>query len=293
MADAPALALDEHIDHTTAVDAAAEPYPRRKSRFLAGLWNFTGSAWLVVVLLVMWEVVARIKDVRHFPPLSEIAPQFREDWLTADVTSLFLTDYFWENAGPSLQRFLAGWLLSIALGVGFGVALGRSRTLSAMFNPLIRFSIATPKTILLPLAVTFFGVRDSMNVFLILIGTVWVVLINTMDAVSTIDAMWLRSARSIGLTRLRLLTRVVVPAASPQILAGIRVSLGVGLILMVISELYATTSGIGYQITLAQRTFKYLPMWSAIMLVAVIGVALNSLYGLLEKRLLRWTRRAR
>lgn len=266
---------------------------RKKKRGFSGARNLLSSLWLVALLLVAWEVVARIKKVRHFPPLSEIVRQFREDWLSSDVTSLFLTEHFWGNAGPSLQRFLIAWVLSIAIGVACGVALGRSRTLATMFNPVIRFSIATPKTILLPLAVTFFGVRDSMNIFLILIGTVWVVLINTMDAVAAIDRMWLRSAQSIGLTRGHLLVKVVIPAASPQILAGVRVSLGVGLILMVISELYATTSGIGYQITLAQRTFKYLPMWSAIMLVAMIGIALNVFYGLVEKRLLRWTRMAR
>ncbi len=249
--------------------------------------------WLVVLLLIVWELVARSADVRHFPPLSEIFRQFREDWLTGDPTTLFLSEHFWENAGPSLRRFGIGWFLSIVIGVAAGVVLGRSRVAAAMFNPLIRFSIATPKTILLPLAVTFFGVVDEMNIFLIFIGTVWVILINTMDAVATIDSMWLRSARSIGLPKVRLLRTVILPAASPQIMAGIRVSLGVGLILMVISELYATTSGVGYEITLAQRTFKYLPMWSAIMLVAIIGIVLNMAFDVVERRLLRWTQRKR
>ncbi|WP_235734644.1 ABC transporter permease [Nocardioides alcanivorans] len=81
---------------------------------------------------------------------------------------------------------------------------------------------------------------------------------------------------------------MVLPAASPQILAGLRVSLGIALILMVVSEMYATTAGLGHQIMVAQSGFRYLDMWSAFVLIGLIGIALNLLFGLAEKRLLRW-----
>jgi ABC-type nitrate/sulfonate/bicarbonate transport system permease component len=275
---------------TQARPAVARSARRLRAGRLAG---GIASGWLLVAMLAGYQVFALWKDKNYLPTLTDTFRQFRTDWLTTDWRSWFLSDLFWKHGSPSLKRFAQGWILSVVIGIAAGVALGRSRTLAALFAPAIRFSMAIPKTVLLPLALVVFGVRDSMNVFLIMIGTVWVILINTMDGVSTIDPMWVRSARSLGLGRVALLRRVILPAASPQIFAGLRVSLGVGLILMVVSELYATTRGIGYRIALSQKTFEYLDMWSAIMLVAIIGILMNAVFGLIEARYLRWYRQTR
>lgn len=263
------------------------------SRRLERVARAIGSLWLLAAMLAFWELYTRWHPISYFPRLSDTFTQFRHDWLSGDWHHWFLSEKFWRHGSPSLTRFFTGWLLSVVIGITAGVALGLSKTLAAMFNPAIRFSMAIPKTVLLPLALTIFGVRDSMNVFLIMIGTVWVILINTMDGVASIDKMWLRAADSMKLGPVRRLTRVILPAASPQICAGLRISLGIGLILMMVSELYATTRGIGYQIALSQKTFEYLDMWSAIMLIAIIGIVFNGLFSLLEARLLRWHRRGK
>lgn len=278
------------------VEAAAAVRGGRGARLLGRVRSViaaVGAAWLLVAMLAAYQLFALWKDKSHLPTLTDTFGQFRADWLTTDWRSWFLSDLFWRHGALSLRRFAQGWALAAAVGIVAGVMLGRSRTLAALFAPAIRFSMAIPKTVLLPLALVVFGVSNSMNIFLIMIGTVWVILINTMDGVATIDPMALRSARSLGLGRVTLLSRVVLPAASPQIFAGLRVSLGIGLILMVVSELYATTRGIGYRITLAQRSFEYLEMWSAIMLVAIIGILFNAVFGIVEARLLRWYRQTR
>ncbi|WP_283138323.1 ABC transporter permease [Rhizohabitans arisaemae] len=251
-----------------------------------------GAGWLVALLLAAWEVYARIWPSVFFPPLSEVLGNFSRMWLSADASSLFTSDLLREQAGTSLGRFAMGWLLAVVVGVTLGMLLGRSPVASRMYNPTVRFFTAVPNTMLLPIAVQIFGITSRMNVFLIFLGTVWVIIINTADGVAGVDEMWLRSARSLRLSRWTLYRSVVIPAAMPRIMTGLRVSLGIGLILMIISELYATTVGLGFQIVVAEKSFLYVDMWSAFVLVGLIGIVLNSIFTLVERRVLRWQRRS-
>lgn len=250
------------------------------------------TVWLLVLIFAIWEIYARAVPSIHFPPISKIFDNFTAVWLSSDPRQLFLSDLFIEQAGRSLGRFAGGWALAIVIGISFGVLLGASSTLARMYNPIVRFFASIPSTLLLPIAVQLFGIADNMNVFLICLGSVWVVMINTCDGVAGVDRMWIRSAHSLQLGKLTLYRKVIIPAAMPQIMAGLRVSLGIGLILMVIAELYATTVGLGHQIVIAQTSFRYLDMWSAFVVVGVIGITLNALFSLIERRVLRWQRRA-
>ncbi|WP_181780812.1 ABC transporter permease [Pseudonocardia pini] len=274
----------------TGGPAAGGPGPARPPRWRRALTTLA-DGWLLLALLVVWEVWARADPSLFFPPLTKVLGEFGSVYLTSDPSTLFLSAGFWDNAGVSLARFLQGWLGAIVVGVAAGLALGRSRVLSRMYDPIVRFFMSMPKVALLPVAVQIFGVTDAMNVFLIFLGTVWIILVNTADGIAGVDESWVRSGRSLRLSRFALFTRVLLPAAAPRILAGIRVSVGTALILMIVSELYATTSGLGYQIVYAERTFAYLEMWAGLVLVALIGIALNGAMSAVERRLLRWERR--
>lgn len=257
-----------------------------------GVVRLLQTTWLLVVLLGCWELAARAGGSVFLPPPTAIAGNLRERWLSDDVSHLFTSPLLREQAGASLSRFALGWTLAITLGVLAGVLLGASHRAAAMYNPIVRFFASIPNTVLLPIAVQVFGVADRMNVFLICLGSIWVIIINTSDGVAGVDRMWLRSAASLRLgwwTRYRC---VVLPAAMPQIMTGLRVSLGIALILMVIAELYATTIGLGHQVVVAQSNFRYVDMWSAFAVIGIVGVALNTAFGLLERRVLRWQRRA-
>lgn len=247
-----------------------------------------GSLWMLAVFLVVWELLGRRSDSLFFPPISRVAERFIEMWMTARVADVFLSSLFWEQALTSLSRFAQGWAAAVVVGILCGLLLGSSPILNRMYAPGVRFFAAIPNTMLLPIAVQIFGVGSSMNVFLIFLGSVWVIMINTCDGVAGVDRMWLDSARSMRMSRSHRYRLVILPAASPQIMAGLRVSLGIALILMVISEMYATTAGLGHQIVVAQSSFRYLDMWSAFVLIGLIGIALNLLFGWFEKRLLRW-----
>ncbi|MFT4306475.1 MAG: ABC transporter permease [Microbacterium sp.] len=261
---------------------------RRLPRTLGRLVSF---GWLAVALLVLWEVVARVSPTVFFPPLSVVLGQFGQDWLSGDVRTAFLSERFWSTVPVSLSRLARGWLLAVVAGIGIGFLLGRSGITRGLFSPVIRFWMAVPNAALLPIALQFFGVGEGTGIFLIFFGTVWLIVINTADGVAGVNESWLRAARSLRLPRHVLLARVVLPAASPHILAGLRISVNFALILMIVAELYATTAGLGHDIALFQQTFRYPQMWSAFLLIAALGILVNLVFDLIEARLLRWQRR--
>lgn len=262
--------------------------PRPVARVLKPIW----SLWLLAALLVAWEVYARASQTIFFPPLSKVLVQFKTDWLSSDASHLFLSTGFWDTVPVSLGRLAVGWGLAVVIGISVGVMLGRSSVLAGMYNPVVRFFMSLPNAALLPIAFQIFGANSSMNIFLICLGTVWLVIVNTADGISGVDVQWLRSARSMQLSRWQLYTRVLLPAASPNIMAGLRTSVGIGLILMIISELYATTAGLGYNVVLYQQTFRYTQMWSAFLIIALLGIVLNFAMSSIENRMLRWQRRS-
>lgn len=267
---------------------------RRVGRQVTGRWiEAVRWSWLLLAFLLGWEAWFRLNPSLFVPPMSAILEHMASRWFSTDAAGWFLSDHFRANALPSLSRFAWGWGIAIALGIGGGLALGFWRPLEALFRPVVRFGMATPATILLPIAVVVFGITDRMNIFLVVAGAVWPILLNTMDGVRGVDPQVVASARSLRLSRRRMLRQVLLPAASPQIVAGLRVSLGIALILMVISEMFVATRGIGFQIMYSQRTFAFLDMWSAVALVGLLGIAGNALFFLAERRLLAWHRERR
>ena len=137
------------------------------------------------------------------------------------------------------------------------------------------------------------GVGDSMKVFIIAFVCVWPILLNTIDGAAGIDPTLEDTTRVYGVAKRDNLLRVVLPAAGPQIFAGLRTAVSLALILMVISEMVASTNGIGYFILQSQRTFAIPEMWSGILLLGILGYALNGGFVMIERRVLRWHRGAR
>lgn len=251
-----------------------------------------GVVWLVCALFVLWEVFARATPTVFFPPISVVFEQFVTDWLSGDPGKLFLSEHFYDTVPVSVGRLLAGWGLAVVVGIVVGTLIGRNAILAGMYNPIIRFFMSLPNAALLPIVFTIFGANSSMNIFLIFLGTVWLIIVNTADGVGGVDKQWLRSARSMHVKGSVLYRNVILPAALPQIMAGLRVSIGIGLILMIISEMYATTAGLGYDVVLFQQTFRYRQMWSAFLVIAILGIVFNLAMNLAEKRMLRWQRRS-
>ncbi|MGW0484038.1 ABC transporter permease [Nonomuraea sp. NPDC003214] len=238
--------------------------------------------WLVPVILGVWELTTRLMRHPYFPPPTAIAQRMRELWFDGPPSRLWLSAMALDNAPHSLSRLLAGWALAGIIGVLAGIALGRSPLLSRFLDPIIQFGRALPPPALLPMFLALFSTGTRMQIATITCGIIWPVLINAADGARNVDPLHLDSAQVFKLSRTQRLLRVLLPSAAPKILAGLRVSLSLALILMVIAEFFST-EGIGFQLRAAQRAFDLPGMWAAIVLLGVLGYLLNQAFLLLER----------
>jgi ABC-type nitrate/sulfonate/bicarbonate transport system permease component len=237
----------------------------------------------VLVLAVLWFWSAG-SDVFYFPPLKDVLTTFKDTWLFDRVGS---------DVVPSLVRLFIGYFIAVAVGVGGGIALGLSPMLRKATDPIVEFLRAVPAPALLPFALLVLGVGNDSKIFVIAFVCVWPVLLNAVDGVAGVDPTLVDTGRVYRIPARDRLRHVVLPAAAPQIFAGMRTSLSLALILMVISEMVASSNGIGYFVLQSQRSFAIPEMWSGIILLGILGYAFNAVFLLLERRALAWHRGAR
>jgi ABC-type nitrate/sulfonate/bicarbonate transport system permease component len=241
--------------------------------------RFALEAVLPVALVATWYFASANSTSLYYPPLHDILVSFKDNWLFARVGSDVL---------PSLGRLAAGYVVACVLGVAGGLLIGLSYIARRLTAPVISFFRSVPSAALLPPAIQIFGIGDSMKVFLIAFVCVWPVLLNTVNGVDEVDRTMLETSRSYQLSiRLRL-TKVILPSAGPRIAAGLRVALAFAIVVMIISELTASTNGVGYFVSQAQNTFDITAMWAGIMLLGLIGYLFNLAFTVVEHRALRW-----
>jgi ABC-type nitrate/sulfonate/bicarbonate transport system permease component len=249
-----------------------------------GLLATTLEVTVPILVLVAWGLASAGSETYYFPPLTDILSTFADTWVFERVGS---------DVVPSLVRMGLGFGIAVVVAIAVGLLLGLSRRARRGAAPIVEFLRAIPPPALLPFAILVIGVGDSMKVFIIAFVCLWPILLNTIDGVTGVDPTLRETARSYGIGARDRLLRVMLPAAAPQIFAGMRTSLSLALILMVISEMVASTNGIGYFVLQSQRTFAIPEMWSGILLLGILGYALNGAFVLIERRVLRWHRGAR
>ncbi|MEO3867892.1 ABC transporter permease [Nonomuraea sp. B12E4] len=269
----------------TAIDAAAGGRTRpasRANRRVGRALRLLGLSLVVpaVLLAGVWWWTGQAGNF-YFPPASEVARYFADLWLFDRVSGDVL---------PSLGRMFAGYAIAVVAGVVLGTALGLFRPLRTAADPVVQFLRALPPPALIPFALLLFGAGDWSKVFIIALGTVWPILLNTIDGVRGVEAQQLEAARSFQIPAWARLTRIVLPAATPRIFAGMRTSLSIAIILMVVSEMVASDNGIGYFVLESQRSFAIPEMWTGIVLLGVLGFVLNWLFVVMEARVLFWHR---
>lgn len=236
-------------------------------------------AGLPAVLITAWWLATANSTNFYWPPLRTIVEVFGPTWLEGKLTSDVL---------PSLARLGVGYVAALALGIGIGVAIGSSRTLRATVEPVLEFFRAIPPPVLVPILILFAGIGDGMKVLVIVSGAIWPILLNTVEGVRSIDEVLRDTAACYRFRTRTRLTTLILRGASPQIMAGARQALSIAIILMVISEMFAASNGLGFTIIQFQRSFALPQMWSGIILLGLIGVALSLLFRLVETRVLAW-----
>jgi len=235
-----------------------------------------------IAILVAWQLWTVQSDDPNFPRLSTILVEFRDLWLFSE---------FGTHVVPSLKRILLGFGIATVVGVGLGIPLGLSRWTRAFAMPHVEYWRAMPPPALLPISIVLLhSIGDVQKVTLIAFFCLFPILLNTMDGVRAIDPTLIDTARSFNIPRQERIRRLVVPAALPQIAAGMRTSLSLAVIIMVVAEYFSSTSGVGYVLLISKNTFEFAPMWAAILLIGVLGYALNLLFNLFERRALAWHR---
>lgn len=257
---------------------------------LAGIGGRIGGialrASVLIGLILVWQLVTLlVDDPVNWPTFIDVAARFWEMWATDP-------EAWRESLLPSIARLLAGWLAAVAVGMTVGVLIGLSTKARDYVNPIIQFLRAIPPPTLLPLFIVLLGIGDVMKAVMILFGVVWPILLNTADGVSSVEPLHRETGRVYRIGFRDELIRIVLPSAAPKIFAGLRVSLSIAVVLMVISEMVATVNGVGFDLVQAQRSFRSLDVWATIVLLGIIGYTLNAVLAAIESHVLSWHRGA-
>lgn len=231
--------------------------------------------------LAVWELASRLEIVNplFFPPMSRILRSFVLLLLSGEIPYQILL---------SLKRAAAGYLLATIVFIPLGIAMGLFQWVYRALELIIEMARPIPPPVVVPVAMLFFGLGDAMKVFVIFFSCAWPILLNTFDGVRGVDRVLIDTARTFGLSQGRAITRVIIPAASPQMMTGLRISLAITLILVVISEMVGSTDGIGYFVLDSQRRFKVDQMYAGMLALALLGYLLNQLFFLLQNSVMAW-----
>ncbi|MCU1479385.1 MAG: cmpB 5 [Subtercola sp.] len=234
-----------------------------------------------VVAITAWWIVSAQKSSFYFPPLSTIWDRFVHTWLLGGATA---------EIWPTLLSLVLGYAAATLVGITFGVLFALLPAVNRFFAPVIEFVRAVPGLALIPLFVIALGVGIETKIGLVIFGAVWPILLNTTDGIRSQDLTIRDTAFSYRLRFRDRLFRVILPSASPQIMAGMKVSLSIAVIVVIATEMVVSTSGIGNFLLKAQAGFDLTGMWSGLVLMGIIGYLLNVIFELVERRVLRWHR---
>ncbi|MGI4855637.1 MAG: ABC transporter permease subunit [Janthinobacterium lividum] len=258
--------------------SASEPLLLRISKNTLYGW----LSWAApVLLIILWETVTRtgLVSAQVLPAPTRVA---ETAWGLAKTGELFV------DLGVSLLRALTGFVIGGAIGFGLGVAVGFSTLAMALFDRSIQMIRAVPFLAMLPLVIVWFGVGESAKIFLVALAVVFPIYINTVLGIRQIDPKLMELAKVVGLGRLAVIRRIILPGAMPSILTGVRYALAHAWLALVIAETLATTQGIGFLAMDAREFLQTDVILLTIIIYAIIGIAADSLARLLERRLLSW-----
>jgi NitT/TauT family transport system permease protein len=236
-----------------------------------------------LLLLIVWEASCRggLVSPIMLPSPSAIVVKWIE-WLRSGELLL--------DVVGSLGRVTGGFLIGAGLALPLGLFMGASPRVYEYFNPIIQVLRPIPPIAWIPMSILWFGLGNPPAIFLISLGAFFPVLMNTIAGVQNVDGIYLRAARNLGAGRSAMFRRVILPAATPYILAGVRIGIGTAFIVVIVSEMIAVNNGLGYRI-LEAREF----MWSdkiiaGMVTIGLLGLAIDQLMNALNSYLLRWHR---
>jgi ABC-type nitrate/sulfonate/bicarbonate transport system permease component len=236
---------------------------------------------LIVALLLLWELASARAwiDPVSMPRVSTIV----NAWVQNIGGGELLV-----SLGPTLWRIAVGFGFAVLVAVPLGLLMGSIPFVYRLFEPITEFIRPIPSSAYIPVAILFLGIDNEMKIFVVFLACVFPILLNTYSGVRGVDPVLIDTGRTFGVQWLRALWSIVLPASLPSILTGMRISLGISLIVAVVAEMIAGSSGIGYFILDMQRVFRVPEMFAGIFTLGLLGFAINFLFLQIEGHLLRW-----
>ncbi|KAF1021213.1 MAG: putative aliphatic sulfonates transport permease protein SsuC [Paracidovorax wautersii] len=264
---------------TQPITTAAHKTKRRRSAIRLG--DRSLGLLGIVGFLLLWELLpaAGLVSSAYLSPPTQVAEAI---WQLAGNGDLL------KHVAASLQRSLWGLALAITLGVTLGLLMGWFQRLEVVIDPILQLFRQTSALALFPVFILFFGIGELSKVAIIFWASFWPVLLSTISGVKQVDQLLINSARSMGASQRFVFTKVVLPAASPSIFTGIRLAGAYCVTALVAAEMIGAHSGLGFLTLNSQEVFQIPTMYAGILLLASVGLALNYVLALLEKRLTRW-----
>lgn len=246
-------------------------------------WRYALGLATLLAVLAAWEIASRTRLInpQFFPPFTDVMSTF---------FTLWGNNVFPEHLAATLRRMAVGYGVAAVLGVGLGLIMGRWQGVYDLFEPIVEFTRPMPPVALIPVLILLLGIGDDMKIAIVLFASIFPVLLNTIDGVRSVHPTLLDVARTFRLSEAERLRKVIFPAALPQIMAGLRISLAIALIVALVSEMIGATQGLGYFVLQSQRGLRIRDMYAAIVMLALLGFTLNGLFVLVESRILAWHR---
>lgn len=233
----------------------------------------------VLLAIVLWQAADWLLIVN---------PQFREGFAPANTFRALVT-FLWgggfiRHALPSLYRVGAGLGIAVLVGIPLGILVGYFLRVNLMTNTVFQFIRMTSPLAWMPIAVILFGVGDKPVLFLIAVAAVWPMVINTAHAVRSVNPIWVKVVKMLGADDRGVLRRAVIPAVIPDMLTGLRISLGISWVVLVPAEMLGVPSGLGYYILDTRDRFNYSELMAVILVVGFLGFLTDTLLAAVQNR---------
>ena len=235
-----------------------------------------------------WQLAARGGGNPYFLPPSVVIPAMYRQWFDGPAGHLWLTQDATANLLPSLGRMLAGLAIASVAGIALGVAIGRSALVSDIVEPAVHFARAVPPPMLVPVFLFVIGIGTPMEIWSIVFGVLWPVLLNAIDGARQVNPGHLETARAFKIPPVQRLVRIILPGAAPKIFAGLRLGVALALVMMIVSEFVGSLNGVGGELVTALGSGEISVMWAVIVLLGLLGIVLNLLLVVAERRVLSW-----
>jgi ABC-type nitrate/sulfonate/bicarbonate transport system permease component len=265
----------------SAADDDTGPFGPRSTSFWDRNENVLLGGSAVTLFLVFWEMAVAFGWVN---PLFTSSPSR----IARTAYQLFADGSIFYDLQISGLEFVTGFGLAVIVGVPLGILMGWYRRLNAVLDPFVSALYATPRIALLPLMMIWFGIGLGSKIAIVFLGAVFPILVNTITGVRTINADFVKVARSFGSNDRQIFLTVALPSSVPLLLTGLRLGLGHALIGIVVGEMYGATAGLGFLIAVSGARFQTDKVMVGIIIIAALGVALTELLRVVERRFERW-----